>query len=143
MNYQRFRELCEACYISRVDVKEEYDINPTKPWSSSSRDYTNDKRENDAKKFLDDLFSECDELSINELSNNIFNLKKRLDKEYRKGPLRSIVGNICVAVAKSASNSFNKYLELLSEELDIDELWKNGKPSPYGNMQFQIFTEDI
>jgi len=143
MNYQRFIELCKYCYVSRKDVEYEYNLSPNNPWSSINRpEYTNSKRENNAKEILDKLFQE-EELSIEDLSINIYIEKNNLKRLFKNDPIWSTFGNIKVAIAKSYANCFIKNLEVLSEELDIEEIRKNGKTSPYGNMKFPIIDKNL
>ena len=141
MSYSTFQELCGACYISRRDIEEEYNTNMNKPWFSRDFDYTEDKRSNDVNKFLDELFQNDKELDLEQLSSGISRFKEKI-KEVR-GPIWSTIGNVSAAIARAASESFKKYCELLPErpDIDLEEILKQIKPSPYGNMQFPNFIE--
>ena len=94
MSYSTFQELSEACYLTRKDIEEEYNTNPTKPWSSSDSDYTEDKRNADANKFLDELFQDDEELDLEQISSRISEFKEKI-KEVR-GPIWSTIGNMNV-----------------------------------------------
>lgn len=140
MSYKEFQELVSACYISRVSVEEKYNANPSKPWSYSYwTDYTDEKRNIDASNFLDYLFEDEKEVDLEKISSNISSYKEKIKKT--KGPIWSVIGNINVTIAKSASESFRQYYDLLPE-INIKDILKNGKDCPYGKMEFPNFIKE-
>lgn len=136
MSFAAFRELCEACYVSREQVEMKYSAHPTKPWSSCSDDYSEDIQRSDAANFMNAVFGDDVELNLPELSIRINALQRRMTGT--TGPIWNTIGNIRVAIARNAADSFRKYMEVLPEspELDGEDIRRNGKPSPYGGMDF-------
>lgn len=143
MSYREFQGLCEACFVTRSDVEETYEAHPHGPWSSDSDDYTNDKREEDTEHFLNAIFGAEGELDLQQLSTRIAARQQRLISENAKGGIWATIGNIRTAIAKVASTAFCRYLELLPDppRLDIEEIRNQGKPSPYGDMEFPTFVK--
>tara|TARA_Y100000310_G_C20397027_1_gene675584 strand:+ start:186 stop:749 length:564 start_codon:yes stop_codon:yes gene_type:complete len=141
MSYSRFQEISGACYVSRTDIEEKYKANPTEPWSVDGKEYNKERRESDASSFLDDLFLDENELDLEQISSGISKYREKM-RDVR-GPIWSTIGNVKVAVAKAASDSFAQYHFVLPEEpeIDFDVVRDEGKPSPYGDMTFPNFVE--
>lgn len=142
MNYEKFQELCEACYVAREVVEEIYGASPDKPWSSGN-DYAEDNRVTDATHFFNEVFGVDGELDMTQLSSRVATYRERLQNEGIKGGIWATIGNIRTAIAKAAAKTFIAYLEVLPDQpqLDAEQIREQGKPSPYGNMQFPNFVQ--
>lgn len=145
MMFQKFQDLCEACYVTKESAVLVYESNPLKPWSSlGAKGYTDELREQDSGNFFNEIFREDEELDLQQLSQRISVSLKRLAEEKKEGGIWATVKNIRCAIVRAASESFRRYTQLLPDvpKLDPETLRTSGKPSPYGNMQFSKFVEN-
>lgn len=143
MSHSTFKELCEACYVTREDIEAMYMQNPTEPWSVEDT-YTEDDRKADAESFLDTVFGSEGELNLPQLSQRMEETRRRMMEKTLTSSIWGTIGNIQSAIARTAANAFREYMQILPDAplLSLEQLRKEGKPSPYReDMQFPNFVE--